>query len=288
FSLSSLSMRGSFIFLLVIQHAFAATCFLEETSTTPYVTMSVTIEQSLQWCHTACADTPGCISVVYDESNGSCVKQTDSPVLSPATCHAPYTRNYMSDVGCPYGDPMAAMGTDPCCRLMPFVLEYNSTKVCPQRKCDSTGGPPIIVRYRDAVTGELKTADNANRNQLTYDDTTKLWKIHYKDGWGEWTVYASAIACAEVKDPSACPCEPIIVYGEPNLNPKGPILTETTPACPYPYYPKVIVRNAKTNTRTLEDPNTFMLICMGGSWMACGNASSTYTATKIAGCGTPP
>ncbi|KAF8355607.1 hypothetical protein PRIPAC_97230 [Pristionchus pacificus] len=300
-------MRCCFLALLVVQSAFAATCFLNETSRTPYVALGVTIEKSLKWCFTACDDSPGCSSVVFDAKDGSCVKQSDALVLQPSVCQEPYTRHYMTDVGCPYGDPMAAMGSDPCARLMPFVLDYDvdgTNRICPQRFCDGTGGPPIIVRYRDE-SGVLKTMDNCNNNQLSYDSATgkvdviissifshfpnieEIWKLSYNDKYGNFSVIATAVACAEITNAAACPCPPISEYAEPNLNPKGPLLVNTIPACPPPYYPKVIVKNAKTGTRTLEDPNTFIAICMGGSWMACGKGALSYTAMKIGGCGTP-
>ncbi|KAF8371747.1 hypothetical protein PRIPAC_78176 [Pristionchus pacificus] len=79
-------VRAGLLLLLAVQNVFAATCFLTESSTTPYIAMSVTIEESVKWCYTACDSTPGCVSVVYNGTDGSCVKQSASTNLaSPAS-----------------------------------------------------------------------------------------------------------------------------------------------------------------------------------------------------------
>ncbi|GMS92155.1 hypothetical protein PENTCL1PPCAC_14330, partial [Pristionchus entomophagus] len=129
----------------------SATCFLKETTSTPYIAFSITSEKSLQWCFTVCDENAACIGIVFDDADGSCVQQSGAAFAGPTTCLAPYERYKKTDVGCPYPNPMTAMPLpDPCTsRLMPHLLKYDDgifNGMCPMRPIDGSDGPPIVIR----------------------------------------------------------------------------------------------------------------------------------------------
>ncbi|GMR33287.1 hypothetical protein PMAYCL1PPCAC_03482, partial [Pristionchus mayeri] len=164
---------------------------------------------------------------------------------------------------------MAVMGDDPCARLMPFLLTYGVNEACPRRRCGGQEGPMILIRYRDAA-GKLQTLQNFYINVLSYDSAVGMWKINFVGEATSATVYAMALACAEITNVSACPCQPLATFPDPTgaYQCTGPVAKNVLPPCP-PSSLHIKATMALTGKILNTFPTALKATCMANTWFAC-------------------